>query len=101
MFFRKKIKNVGNIYRIKLAVHNLHARLGSIFCVTHAEITGICGTLLLLLRCKWRQGGAADDEELCIAMKTARGRRGSVTNRYTYEKERKRQTEGRDDGEYL
>lgn len=40
--------------------NNLHARLGSIFCVTHAEITGICGTLLLL--CKWRQGGAANED---------------------------------------
>lgn len=40
--------------------NNLHAKLGSIFCVTHAEITGICHTLLLLLLCKWRQGGAAD-----------------------------------------
>lgn len=43
--------------------NNLHARLGSIFCVTHAEITGICGTLLLLLLCKWRQGGGAADDD--------------------------------------
>lgn len=42
--------------------NNLHARLGSIFCVTHAEITGMCRTLLLLLLCKWRQGGAANDD---------------------------------------
>lgn len=40
-FRKKKIKNAGNIYRLKLTVHNLHARLGSIFCVTHAEITGM------------------------------------------------------------
>lgn len=42
--------------------NNLHARLGSIFCVTHAEITGMCRTLLLLLLCKWRQGGAVNGD---------------------------------------